>query len=110
MKPSIAESVLSRADGHCECGCGFWFGVELRANTTLDHFFGRARAKDSIDSIWALRADCHADKTANRPDAATWLKRFLVHCEKHGYRSSYDRAFKRLAFVEQRKAFGKVGA
>lgn len=104
MKAQIAEAVLSRADGKCE-GCASLLGP-YRRTPEIDHFFGRARAKDSEDSLWLLCRQCHRSKTDNYPHAAFWLRLFLVHCEKHGYRNSYDRAFKELGWREAKKKAG----
>lgn len=94
MKKSIAEAVLSRADGKCE-GCRCALGHFDRA-PELDHFFGRARAADSEDTIWVLCRTCHHNKTNNKPDAERWFRWFLEHCARNSFRDSYECAFREL--------------
>ena len=104
MKPALAMALIERASG-CECGCGLAFGTPLEANRTFDHFFGKARAAEELDTIWSLRRDCHLAKTDNRPSAEEWLKRFLVHAEKFGYRASYEKALRKLSWHQTRDGF-----
>ena len=106
MKPAIAQSVLSRANGHCEA-CGGQFGL-FEWTPEIDHFFSRARADETEETLWVLHRACHRDKTDGKPSAGEWLKLFLEHCARHGYRSSYERAFKRLGIVEAREKFAKA--
>lgn len=107
------EVCLTRSAGNCECGCGYALteGGGLQNGTPeLDHFFGRGKVKQSVETCWILRADCHREKTNNRPDAATWLRKFIEHL--HGiplekgrggvYGAALAMARKRLAFVEAR--------
>jgi hypothetical protein len=108
MKADLAAALLARAGDRCECGCGIPFGPFLSAERVMDHFAGRARIEDSLDSIWVLRRDCDALKTANKPSAAHWLRLWLAHCEKHNYRASYERAFKRLQWVKAKAVLGEA--
>lgn len=70
--------------------------------------FGRGKSEESEDTVWLLCRTCHRNKTDNKPDAGRWLRWFLEHCARHGYRSSYERAFKRLGIVEAREKFAKA--
>lgn len=90
---AIWEACWKRCGGQCECLCG---GDVRRAEedspfnhwphiATMDHFRGRARVRQAVENCWILRADCHREKTNERPDKATWLRRFIVHAERHGY-------------------------
>lgn len=120
---AIREACLKRAAGKCECGCGQYLGpavgdpayMMLTTMPELDHFFGRGRGRppQSVETCWILRADCHREKTNNRPDAATWLRKFITHCERQmATTDDLERgqalyfalceARKRLAFVETR--------
>ena len=109
MKASIAEAVLARAAGRCECGCGLFFDQTLEGAVELDHALSR-REPDSIDTIWALRRACHREKTDNVPDAAAWLRKFAQHCGRHNYRVSFEKALRRLQFVTARGELGKGAA
>ena len=109
VKASIAEAVLARAAGRCECGCGLFFDQTLEGAVELDHALSR-REPDSIDTIWALRRACHRRKTDSEPNAATWLMKFAGHCATHGYRASYEKALRRLRFVRARGELGKGAA
>lgn len=82
--------VMKRAWLVCECGCRRWFRGFM-GQATMDHFFGKARA-ESVETCWALRADCHAEKTDSKPDRATWLRKFIVHCERYGYTAAGEEA------------------
>lgn len=108
MKPVLYAQLVERSGGHCENpDCRKAFGIGLLTQEA-DHFHSR-RVPDSLDSLWLLCRQCHREKTDNKPDAATWLNRFLVHAEKYGYRASYERALRRLQYVEQKQAFRKAG-
>jgi hypothetical protein len=107
MNARVYAAVMARADGVCECGCGQSFGSTIFDRATCDHFFSRAKAPEDEAHCWALRADHHRAKTDSEPTVSFWLKRFLVHAEKHNFRAAYDRAFRRLQYVEQRSAFGR---
>lgn len=122
---TIREACLQRAMSYCECGCGRPLATGIEAIPELDHFFGRGKVKQSVETCWILRADCHRDKTNSRPDAASWLRKFIVHCIKQfqrsvangtaadtNYTAAADRAQDRLRFVEVRAslpAAPKVG-
>jgi hypothetical protein len=111
---SIREACLQRAGGKCECGCGVpavdWDkGYSFpEAKAELDHFFGRGKVKQSVETCWILRADCHLEKTMLRPDAATWLQKFIAHCDRliaageSRYCEAGNMASRRLRFVETR--------
>jgi hypothetical protein len=110
MNAKVYASVMERAGGVCECGClrGFDEGPFSRA--TLDHMFGRHKAPEDEAHCWALREDHHADKTASRPDAATWLLKFAQHADRYGYVTSAARARARLFAVEVRAGFRRAVA
>jgi len=120
----IRAACYERAAGVCECGCGrpahhdaAALRIDWNAQAELDHFFGRGKVKQSVETCWILRADCHREKTNNRPDALVWLQKFIGHCQKHltrnagtdpaaysGYRQAAISARNRLRFVETRAA------
>jgi hypothetical protein len=107
MKAVIAAAVLIRADGHCEaCGCPF-NESDMRLRRELDHAEGRA-VSESVETVWALHAKCHADRHASRPSKAEWLKRWADFCARQGYREAYARAFEKLRWAEQKAAFGRA--
>ena len=91
MDASVRAAVMKRADGKCEA-CGKWKGEAL----TYDHAHSR-REPDAVETGWALCWDpCHAAKTRNDPSAQWWIRRFIEHCEKHGYETSASRSRVRL--------------
>lgn len=106
MKASIAEAVLARAAGRCE-HCGVHFDNSLEGGVEFDHALSR-REPDSIDTIWALRRACHREKTDSIPDAATWLRCFAQHAARNGYRVAFEKALRRLQWVQQRVDFGEA--
>lgn len=93
----IYGEVEKRADGKCECGCtrSLAFG-----GSELDHFFGRAKAKQSVANCWLLAKQCALDKTRNTPSAAYWFGRFISHATRYGYHDEAERARDRLSAVE----------
>lgn len=96
----VRAAVMARAGMICECGCGRWFRGFMGA-AQLDHFEGRGRS-ESVETCWALRADCHRRKTLNDPNAGHWLFSFADHCARHGYATEARRARDRFAFVAAR--------
>lgn len=96
----IYTACVQRSRGWCECGCG----KRLRA-AELDHFFGRHRVPEAVSNCWLITVECHHAKTDNKPDAATWLRKFIAHCKRHGYAEEQARAEARLEWVTTRAAF-----
>lgn len=99
MNQDVRRLVFSRSRGKCEC-CG----LPMSAGE-LDHFFGRAKAPETVETCWALRSSCHYAKTNNSPTKSTWLLKFIAHCGKYGFASAAARAQKDFEWVEQKKAF-----
>jgi len=104
---AIREACLRRCGGVCECGCGR--DLQLLAVgrvAELDHMFGRGKGRlpQSVETCWILRADCHRDKTLNRPGAASWWRKFADHAFRHDYHRVYHAASDRLRFVEVRSS------
>lgn len=92
----LREQAMARAAGVCECGCKLSLVEgDLNGQPELDHFFGR-KGKQSVRTVWVLRAQCHRLKTKNIPDAGHWLERFIGHCDVFGYGSEASRARARL--------------
>lgn len=103
--------LMQRAKFRCECGGPDFKGCDRPAEA-MDHFFGRARAPESLETCWMLSTQCHVAKTdgRSRADAGTggaaeWCYRFMEHCARYDYRESFERASKRFDFVRQRDAF-----
>ena len=101
MDQALRNAIIARSRLRCECGCG-----RPAVHGEFDHFFGRAKAEETIATVWLLRVDCHYAKTRNHPHNADWQRRFIEHCRRHGYAESQRRAEARLHFVETRGAFG----
>jgi hypothetical protein len=115
---TIWQACWKRCDFKCECGCGRdvfqagTLGVDLNSKAELEHPFSKgkgARLPQSVETCWILRADCHRERTANRPDAATWWKKFIAHLTRvgqHGpaYWRAWNAAVGRLRFVEVRRS------
>jgi hypothetical protein len=100
----IWAQVMARADGLCECGCGYQFGPMIVAE--LDHFFPKARTRQSVATCWALTSACHRLKTRNEPSAEDWLCKFIGHAERHEYAGAEMMARGRLQALETMAAVG----
>lgn len=94
----IREEVMKRAGLVCECGCGRWFRG-FNGAAQLDHYDGRARS-ESVETCWALRADCHREKTDGVPSSIEWHERFLAHAQRHGYATAAICARRRIGAEE----------
>lgn len=46
---------------------------------TADHFFGRAKAEETIATVWLIGENHHRDKTDNNPSAVEWAEKFVIH-------------------------------
>lgn len=92
----IYEQVAERAGGRCEA-CRLMF--TLLNPGELDHFRSR-RHGQSVESCWLIHGGCHRQKTNNVPSAEFWLRAFIAHCERHGYRAEASRAEARLYAIE----------
>lgn len=94
MDKGVREAVFNRAGNVCECGCGRDITPETGH---LDHFFGRAKAEERLQTCWALSIECHAAKTANRPNATYWLVAFALHALTHGYTFEASRTLGKIS-------------
>jgi hypothetical protein len=105
----LRKQVEKRAAGNCEC-CGEAF--TSFDPPEWDHFFGRGkgRPEETVATTWMLRRSCHREKTANRPDAAYWLERFITHAVLHGHESEVERARARLEGIVGHRAATAGGA
>lgn len=96
----IYRRVAARANGRCECGCG-------RPAQEMDHFFGRTRVPQSVESCWMLFGSCHYAKTQSKPDRKYWIERFIIHCDNSGYREMVRTALAELQKVQAKEALSK---
>lgn len=103
MDAEVHRQVLIRCRGLCECGCG-----RKLPPGELDHFFGRAKAEETVENVWALSVQCHFEKTRNHPTASTWFLRFIKHCGKYSYAEAALRAEARLDYVDTRRMLGSA--
>lgn len=101
MNKQVRQAVVERSGGFCEC-CSRYIGDEGHA----DHFFGRAKAVESVETVWLLCPPCDDDKTHNRPNAARWVERFMTFCALHGYVESVKRCQLRLEWIQARNQKG----
>lgn len=104
----MRSAVYARAGAKCECCGQFMNGAAKRnlyspSSRELDHVFGRRNAPATAENCWALRRECHRAKSENRPDAKTWLLRFIGHCGVHGYGAARDQAEAKLAWLRARR-------
>lgn len=90
----LRGEVFVRSRGLCEA-CGVRFDSYLRRDE-WDHFFGKAKVRQSVASTWMLCANCHREKTRNVPNASEWLCLFALHCDRHGYAPEASKARARL--------------
>lgn len=93
LSKPLRAAVFRRASGLCECGCQRYIDEE---SGRLDHYFGRAKVKESPETCWAISIPCDEDKTASRPNAEVWLQRFIAHCRRHGYAAEEELAKSKL--------------
>lgn len=102
----VYDLVRLRSGGMCECGCErpFNAGPMLDSAPEMDDFFGGAKHRNSRE-CWMLRAECHRAKTANKPDRAVWLRKFISHCHRYGFDFERKRAEAKL---DSREAIAKA--
>lgn len=91
----MRAAVVERAGGCCE-SCGIHCGVDGH----WDHFFGRGKVAQSVESTWLLCARCDDHKTRNHPNAASWLRRFVVHADCYRYVAESALAMTKLATLK----------
>lgn len=63
----------------------------------LDHFFGRGKEDEKVETCWWLCVMHHHMKTNYQPDRRWWLEAFLVHCRLYGYTEEAAMVVARLA-------------
>ena len=100
MNADLRLQIVTRSGLRCECGC-----KRAAVRGEMDHFFGRAKAEETLATLWWLRVECHHEKTENKPSRAFWLLKFIAHCGRHDYPSSADRAQRDLEWSLTKKAF-----
>lgn len=91
----VRRAVCERAGGNCEA-CGAWIG-EAGEEGQADHYFGRAKAEETVATVWIICPGCHSRKTLNTPDAAFWIRAFVAHCERHGFTAERELALTKLS-------------
>lgn len=82
----IREQCVKRSGTWCECGCGQPYTPFYPAE--MDHFLGghgRRKQRQSVESCWMLRRDCHAAKTRLSPSSAFWDAKWAAHAARYGY-------------------------
>lgn len=82
----IREQCVKRSGTWCECGCGQPHTPLYLAE--MDHFLGghgRRKQRQSVETCWMLRRDCHAAKTRLSPSSAFWDAKFAAHAARYGY-------------------------
>lgn len=98
----LRAEIAKRAGGICEApDCGKWIG-EFGELGHADHFFGRAKAPESVETVWLLCPEHDDAKTRNSPSSTYWLGKFIRFCGRHGLPT--ERAEARLQFVMARAA------
>ena len=95
MDKRVRQAVVERSEGFCEC-CSRWVG----ADGTLDHFWGRAKAPETVETCWFLCWDpCHFAKGQNDPSARVWVERFQVFSALHGHAEQVKKCQLRLEWI-----------
>ncbi len=109
MNAKLRAAVKDRAECRCEA-CGRWLGD----GGEIDHFWGRAKVKESVENCWLLcGADtldwrpCHRQKTDNHPSAAYWVLVFQGHCNIYHYEAEQHRCEVRLEVLTQKGALNE---
>jgi 5-methylcytosine-specific restriction endonuclease McrA len=90
----IRAEVMLR-DGTC-CAAGF-LGQRCCGPPELDHFFGRGKAPETVQTTWILCQRHHRMKTDNVPHRAAWLRLFREHAVLHAYHYAVRLAGRGLA-------------
>jgi hypothetical protein len=72
-----------------------YFECNERA-TDLDHFWGRAKAKQSPTNCWVLCRKHHRMKTENYPTRFHWLVQFWAHAKANSYHRQAQLAVKAM--------------
>jgi hypothetical protein len=80
---ALKEQALEREGGCCAVCCR---PASAYLPLDPDHFWGVAKAPQSIENVWLLCRACHDRKTENKPDRAYWLQTFRLHARRYGYR------------------------
>lgn len=93
MNAALRQAIYRRADFSCESCAG------PLEDASVDHFFGRKNAPEELATLWLCCFKCHRAKTENRPDAATWVRRFQVFAALHGYVESVKKCQLRLEWL-----------
>lgn len=99
MNKQVRKDVVARAMWQCEAGCGTHVTEETGH---ADHFFGRAKAAESVETVWFLCLRCDDAKTNNRPSALHWQTRYLIHAAQLGYWTQVERALSRIFILHAR--------
>jgi hypothetical protein len=108
------RKVYAEVDARSGGGCEHAFAGVYCMNeaTEHDHFWGRGKAEESVETVWHLCKFHHDNKTANDPDRAHWIERFKRHCYVHGYGEQMARCERALAleFAQHPEARGAARA
>lgn len=96
----VYAAVTVRAGGKCE-HCGRAFGSGLDDKDVRDHFWGRGKEPTTVPLVWVLCNTCNDEKTRNVPTHAAWLRAYLIHCNRHGYREQAARCVRELESERQ---------
>jgi hypothetical protein len=95
---AIRAALELRAKDLCEfCGYGFVDGDDQ-----VDHFWGRAKAKQTERNCWLLCSSCHRSKTLNRPSALAWVHAFKTHCDRYGFLTESRKAESKILWLRTR--------
>lgn len=97
LNAKVREAVFARAKNRCEAG-----GCRRTAKS-LDHFFGRAKATETVENCWALCRDHDSLKTLNQPSGHEWCWKFKAHCERHGYAETAKQAKQKAEWLIARR-------
>lgn len=93
----VYAAVDARAEGGCEVVTA---GPRDGTGREHDHFWGRAKAPETAESVWLMCPDCHRKKTRNEPDRATWIRAFRDHARRYGYAEQVAKCDRALALEE----------
>lgn len=91
----IRRAVYARSGTRCENPACTW-----TSPPTVDHFYGKANAPETVETCWVLCARCHREKTDSKPNRKTWLLRFRGHCVRYGYVEQVAECDKKLAELD----------
>jgi hypothetical protein len=102
----VRVAVMARAQGQCEACLKLdrRGGEAKRHALHMDHFFDKGAGHETLETCWALCANCHDRKHKMRPSLAFWFLAFAQHATRYGYGPEAAEALKSASAYRDRNA------